>query len=311
MDPLLAAACGVSGFLVLVTGLGVALHRSKRSPGFERWCSLGLPFIASALAAFGMQHLLGAQLLVEIVPPWMPWRLFWVYFVGLALFAAALSFSLHRAIRFSAPLLALLFLLLALLTDLPAAIAEPRQWIGWSMLLRELSYAAGALAVAVVARPTRKSVRSNHLFAVARWTITLAIFYFSFEQLAFPQLSPGVPDLLPIPSWVLFPRLLTRLSGLVLTSAGVMLVFRRHAAYGATLAGARMLLLTVGIYVPLMCIKLGTAKAIEGVDFAFDTLLFAGTALALGTAAVETHAGEAQDAGSDMHQDAEGQPDQH
>lgn len=305
MDPLLAAACVVFGFLILVAGVAVSLHRSKGLPGLQRWCDLGLPFIASALAAFGMQHLLGAQSLVEIVPPWMPWRLFWVYFVGFALVAAALSFTLRRTIRFSAPLLALLFLLLALLTDLPAAIVEPRQWLGWSMLLREISYSSGALAVAVVARTIQNSVRSHQLFAVARWTITLAIFYFAFEQLAFPQLSPGVPDLLRMPSWILAPRLLTRLSGLVLASAGVMLVFRKHAAYGATLAGTWMALLTVGLYVPIMCTRLGTAKAIEGVDFAFDMLLFAGTALSLGRAAVAMNPTEAGEAGSGMHQYAE------
>ena len=125
----------------------MSLHRSKGLPGLQRWCDLGLPFIAAALAAFGMQHLLGAQSLVEIAPTWMPWRLLWVYFVGLALFAAALSFSLGRRLRLSAPLLALLFFLLAALADLPGAMAAPRQWIRWSMMLRELSYAAGALAI--------------------------------------------------------------------------------------------------------------------------------------------------------------------
>jgi uncharacterized membrane protein len=302
MDPLLAMDCAIFGGLVLAIGLTVWFHCSKKLPGLQRWCDLGLPFTASALAVFGMQHLLGAQLLVEVVPPWMLWRLFWVYFVGLALVAAALSFTLRRAIRFSAPLLALLFLLLALLTDLPAAITEPRQWIGWSMLLRELSYAGGALAVAIVARPTRTSLRTHQLFAVARWTITLAILYFAFEQLAFPQLSPGVPDVLLMPSWVLVPRLLTRLSGLVLATAGALLTFRRFAAYGATLAGAWMVSLTVGIYMPIMCMKLGTAKSIEGVDFAFDTFLFAGTALSLGRIAVGMYAAESQEAGSGMHQ---------
>jgi uncharacterized membrane protein len=305
MDPLLAMDCAVFGGLVLVAGVAVSLHRSKGLPGLQRWCDLGLPFIVSALAAFGMQHLLGAQSLVEIVPPWMPWRFFWVYFVGLALVAAALSFTVRRAIRFSAPLLAMLFLLLALLIDLPAAISEPRQWIAWSMLLRELSYAGGALAVAVVARPTRTSVRSHPLLAVARWIVTLAILYFAFEQLALPQLSPGVPDVLPMPSWVLVPRLLTRLSGLVLATAGALLIFRRFAAYGATLAGAWMVTLTVVIYLPIMCMKLGTANAIEGVDFAFDTLLFAGTALSLGRTAIGMHAAGPQETGSGMHQYAE------
>src|SRR6185436_15464576 len=44
-------------------------------------------FFAVAMAIFGADHMVAAEFVAIIVPEWMPWRLFWAYFVGFALFA--------------------------------------------------------------------------------------------------------------------------------------------------------------------------------------------------------------------------------
>jgi uncharacterized membrane protein len=284
MDPLKAMDCGICGALFLVAGIVISLRRSGGLTPVRRWCQIGFPFVAAPLAAFGMQHLLAARLLVEIVPPWMPARLFWVYFVGFALLAAALSFTFQRALSLSAPLVALLFFIFAMLIDLPGAVGDPRQWLGWSMMLRELTYLACGLAVASFVCVPASSRRGRHLFAVARWIIAPAVLYFAVEQLRFPQYTPGVPDLVLSPAWVPVPKLLTFITGLVLLISGALLLVRRYIALGAAIGGAWLAFLTFAIYVPTMVTEFGTAKAIDGVDFVFDTLLYGGTLLLLATA---------------------------
>jgi hypothetical protein len=54
-----------------------------------------------------------------MVPSWLPAHLFWVYLVGAALLAAAISFIAWRCVRWSAALLALLFLIIVATIDLP------------------------------------------------------------------------------------------------------------------------------------------------------------------------------------------------
>ena len=87
--------------------------------------------------------------------------------------------------------------------------------------------------------------------------------------------------------------------------SATLLLVRRYVLYGAALTGTWMVVLTLAVYTPMMFMKFGTTQAIEGVDFVFDTLLFAGTALSLARGAVSTHAVETQEAGSGMHQNAE------
>lgn len=284
MNPTHALDCALFGGVFLLAGIVFACLQAKSVCRQTCWLLLGFPFVGAPLATFGMQHLLGGRLLIEVVPEWMPARLFWVYFVGIALIAAALSLTFQKYLRFSAPLLTLLFFLLAVLTDLPGSIAQPRQWIGWSMMLRELSYAAGALAiVSFVCIPVNSQWRSR-IFSIARWILTITLVYFAIEQLLFPQYSPGVPDLLPTPVWVPVPRLLTYLNGVILILAAGLLLVRRYVRQGTVFVGAWMTILTIAIYTPTMLMKFGTPNAIEGVDFVFDTLLFGGTMLLLGYA---------------------------
>ena len=80
---------------------------------------LGPVFEATALAVFAAEHFTAARDLMPIVPRWMPGPLFWTYFVGAALLAAAISFIAWRHVHWSAALLALLFLIIVATIDLP------------------------------------------------------------------------------------------------------------------------------------------------------------------------------------------------
>src|SRR4051812_20771607 len=73
----------------------------------------GPAFVAAALAAFAGEHFTIASTIAQLVPKWMPARLFIAYFVGAAHLAAAASFVARRYVRWSSICLAVMFALFA------------------------------------------------------------------------------------------------------------------------------------------------------------------------------------------------------
>src|SRR5277367_4392838 len=73
--------------------------------GLDKADPLGRVSLGVPLAVFGAEHLTSPQTIMQLVPAWMPGKLFWTYFVGVALIAAALSFIFRVGIRLSATLL--------------------------------------------------------------------------------------------------------------------------------------------------------------------------------------------------------------
>ncbi|MBA3915841.1 MAG: hypothetical protein H0X25_18700, partial [Acidobacteriales bacterium] len=109
-----------AGVAMLAAGFFLVRVRFAEASGADRVLVLGPVFEAVALAIFAAEHFLAARELSAIVPRWMPGALFWTYLVGAALLAAAISFIAWRYVRWSALLLALLFLIIVATIDLPS-----------------------------------------------------------------------------------------------------------------------------------------------------------------------------------------------
>ncbi|MGH9400842.1 MAG: hypothetical protein ACRD2P_01900, partial [Terriglobia bacterium] len=71
----------------------------------RQFAHLGRFLLAAPMILFGVDHFIFAPFVATIVPPWIPWRLFWVYFCGVALFAAGLSIIVKRQAHLAAALL--------------------------------------------------------------------------------------------------------------------------------------------------------------------------------------------------------------
>src|SRR5579863_2440632 len=88
-----------AGSAALVAGLVLVRARFAAASGAGRVLVLGPVFEAVALAIFATEHFLAASALSGIVPRWLPGALFWTYFVGAALLAAAVSLLAWRCVR--------------------------------------------------------------------------------------------------------------------------------------------------------------------------------------------------------------------
>ncbi len=274
----------VAGAVFLVAGLISYRKEVAAALGLEKLVVLGPVFVAAPLATFGAEHLAGPRLLMQAVPPWMPARLFWAYFVGFALFAAALSFIFKKCLRWAATLLALMLFLFVAMIHLPNLVAHLHERLFWTIPLRESAFAGGALAFAGTQRANWRAQRSNAFVLVGRVIVGITLIFFGFENCLHARSAPGVPLAKMTPAWVPLPAFWGYLAGIVLIIAGVAVLLNRRARLAATMVGLLMTLLTILLYFPILVMARGTPQIVEGVNYVADTLMFGGTTLLLASA---------------------------
>src|SRR6266481_3949053 len=95
-----ASMCG-AGILLFLMALWAAKTDIARASGLDKIVALSNLCFAIPLAVFDAEHLSGAKFIMLAVPSYMPWRLFWTYFVGFALLAASLSIAAKIQMRWS------------------------------------------------------------------------------------------------------------------------------------------------------------------------------------------------------------------
>jgi uncharacterized membrane protein len=276
------AAMIVAGIAALVAGFVLVRSRFQAASGAGKLIVLGPVFEACALAIFAAEHFTAARDLMPIVPRWLPGPLFWTYFVGVALLAAAISLIAWRCVRWSASLLALLFLIIVATIDLPnlpQQMHELKDRFFWILTVRETAFAAGATVLA-------GSVwRNNVLIRIGRAIVAAVMIFYAIEHFLFPQNVPGVPLEKLIPAWMPAPTLLSYFVGAVLLLGGIGLFLRRTTRIAAAGAGAVLVLLTAFFYLPIFLMEIHTPLAVEGINYVGDTLLFAATVLLAGFSA--------------------------
>jgi uncharacterized membrane protein len=272
------------GIATLGAGLILVQGRFRAASGAERWLVLGPVFEAVGLAMFAAEHFFAARQLMQIVPKWIPGALFWTWFFGAGLLAAAVSFIAWRWVRWSAPLLALFFLIIVATVDLPQLSTSLHRRLFWTLIVRETAFAGGAMVLAGSVF-SRESIFATALIRIGRAVVAATMVFYGLQHFLFPGFVPGVPLEKPMPTWMPAPALLAYFVGATLVLAGLGLFIRRTISIAAASSGAVLVLLTALFYVPILLMELHTPQAVEGLNYVGDTLLFAATVLLAGFAA--------------------------
>jgi uncharacterized membrane protein len=269
-----------AGVIALFVGLLLVRSRFAEASGAGKLLVLGPVFEAVALAIFAAEHFLAARDLSGAVPRWLPGPLFWTYFVGIALLAAAISFIAWRYVRWSALLLALLFLIFVATIHVPNLLVHAHERLFWTLTTRETAFAGGAMVLA--GSLWVRWGAGIPLIILGRLFVEWTFLFYAVEHFLFPLFVPGVPLEKMTPAWVPAPALLAYVVGATLFAAGVGLMFRRTRRVAAATAGSVLLLLTFFFYIPILITEIHSPLAVEGVNYVGDTLLFAATALLAG-----------------------------
>lgn len=276
-----------AGLVFLAAGILAVRREFSTAARLDKAIVWGRVFFAVPLAVFGAEHLAGAQFIAQVVPAWMPARLFWVYFVGCALLAAALSLVLMKYVRWSAILLGGMFFVFVLLIHLPNAAAHPGDRIVWAVALRDLALGGGAWALAGTQTGEWRSHGTSWLVTTGRVIIGAALVFFAVEHFLHPEFAPGVPLRKVTPTWVPIRSFWGYFTGAVLLIAGVAALLKRQVRAAAAWLGIVTTLLVLFIYLPILAVAAQPPAMTEGINYCADTLLFAGTVLLLAAAMPE------------------------
>jgi uncharacterized membrane protein len=270
-----------AGTAVLVAGLVLVHPRFRAASGLARVLALAPVFEAVPLAIFAAEHFTAARDLMQIVPKWLPGPLVWTYLVGAALLAAAVSFIAWRCVRWSAALLALMFLIFVATIDLPNLSQSAHDRIFWTLTVRELCFAGGPMVLAGSMWP-RASLAGRALIPIGRGIVATVMIFYGIEHFFFPRNVPGVPLEKLTPAWMPAPIAIAYFVGIALVIAGVALFFRPAIRIAAAACGVILLLLTAFFYGSILATEIHTDLAVEGINYVGDTLLFAATVLLAG-----------------------------
>jgi uncharacterized membrane protein len=85
----------------------------------------GRVLYAVPLFGFGIQHFMYASFIAMLIPSWIPFHLFWAYFIGAAFFAAGASILVGKLAPLAASLLGAMFFTWVVVLHLPRALAAP------------------------------------------------------------------------------------------------------------------------------------------------------------------------------------------
>jgi putative oxidoreductase len=112
--------------------------------------SLGRWFFALPFSLFGLLHLLEGETMAQlVVPSYLPFKVFWVYFTGIGLIAAAISMLLGKLDKLATTLLAIFLLLMVFMLHIPNAMSGGEAArLALSTLLKDISLAGGAMMYA-------------------------------------------------------------------------------------------------------------------------------------------------------------------
>ena len=269
------------GGVVLAIGLVAIFLRGdwQKARGFDKLILFGPLFYAAPLAAFGTEHFTVTEAITSIMPAWIPWHQFWVYFVGTCFIAAALSLVTGIQAGLSARLIALTFFLFVVLMHAPRWAQNPRNRFALAVVLRETSFSGGALALAAsLNKQCRK--RDTHILArIARYFVAIPVLFFSLEQFLHGDHVPGIPLKPVTPEWVYGHAIWTYMAAVVYAVAGSLLLANKKTRAAATWLGLTVLFVELVVYVPIGVVE--RASLDKGLNYVADTLMFCGAVLLL------------------------------
>src|SRR5262245_22458684 len=173
------AMCSV-GVALLVIGLLAARPEIAEARGLDKIAALSHVCFAAPLAVFGAEHLFAPRFMLGLVPRYMPWPLFWVYFVGCALIAASLSIATRKAVRWSGLLFGIMMFLFVAMIHLPGALATHDRIIS-TIVFREMSFGGAGWVLAGSAMAGRRAPGKNALITAGRLFVAIAAIVFGIE----------------------------------------------------------------------------------------------------------------------------------
>src|SRR5712671_8218307 len=154
----------------------------------EKTETLGRIFVAVSLVVFGVQHFIYGGFVATLVPAFMPGRLFWAYFVGVAFVAAAIGILTRMLARPAATMLGVMFFLFVVLLHIPRIIGNSSNGNEWTSGFVALAMCGGAWILANAA-PLEEREKPDPFLRVGRYFFGLSFVAFGIQHFVYGRVS--------------------------------------------------------------------------------------------------------------------------
>lgn len=196
----------------------------------------------------GAQHFMYANFVAQLVPAFMPVRIFWAYFTGAAMIAAGISFIFNRKSALAAFLLGAMLTTFILLIHVPALLVKGFAVAAWTRPLQDLAIACAAFMLAgISAKPEIENRALNTTADLSRYIFAVLLIIFGTEQfLNLDFQTAKVADYLPLRMFWVY------LTGAAMVVAGVCVLINWKARFAAFALGTLLLILNLLLHVYLL-----------------------------------------------------------
>jgi uncharacterized membrane protein YphA (DoxX/SURF4 family) len=107
---------------MLLAGSLILVANFSRGKKWAKLIMVAGYLFALALVVFCIQHFMYAVYLAAVITAWIPFKLFWAYFVGVAFAAVAISIVINKLVRLATAMLGLMFFLWVCVLHAPLVI---------------------------------------------------------------------------------------------------------------------------------------------------------------------------------------------
>jgi uncharacterized membrane protein len=210
----------------------------------EKRQTLGRILVAISLVVFGVQHFIYGGFVATLVPAFMPGRLFWAYFVGVAFVAAAIGILTRILARAAATMLGVMFFLFVVLLHIPRIVGNSSNGNEWTSGFVALAMCGGAWIVACAA-PLEEREKADPFLKLGKYLFALAFVAFGVQHFVYARFAAGLG-----PPWYLGRPVWAYSTGVILVAAGAGIVAGQKTRVGANLLATILFLFFLLFYVP-------------------------------------------------------------
>ena len=102
------------------------------------------------------QHFLYARYIATLIPSWIPFPLFWAWFVGVAFVVSCACFLINRRTRFIASFMGIMYLVWVFVLHGVRVVKTPSEEKEWTSLFIALGFSG--IFFAIARKPDRKGL---------------------------------------------------------------------------------------------------------------------------------------------------------
>ncbi|QHS52338.1 hypothetical protein [Edaphobacter sp. 12200R-103] len=219
----------------------------------QKWLApVGRILYAIGLGSIGLMHFFYLNfpwVVIPDFPGWLPFRLLWIFVIGLALMVAGVCILFNLKGRQVAAWTGVGLLTLVVVAHVPNQLRGQYAAVlgAWTNTLKEMSLAGGAwiAALSLADDDSRLPAWLERSLPAGRYMFGTMLAIFGFDHFLYPQFVASL-----IPSWIGAQMFWTYFAGSALIAGGLGIMVRRVAKPASLLTGVMIFLWVPMLHIP-------------------------------------------------------------